>query len=278
VTLLTEIFTGIRAVKLLVWHENFANHLQKLREIEFTDVRRVKIIHAILGLFWGTLTLIATGVALICHILMKSDVESEMGVGASLNILVVMVQIGRLVQPINDVSEFHANLLENSVAHERLSTFWSSSAGFQGENVLKSSKLAKNCAVSLQNAVELTFQRRNSKNFTLNVGAFTLNYGEVAIVKGTTASGKSMFLKSFIWGDLAASAKASATELCACGDMVYVGQSPVVFAGNLADNVTFGEPFDEKRFNDVLNVCMLRSELCGASHSANTTVCQCSCE
>ena len=45
------------------------------------------------------------------------------------------------------------------------------------------------------------------------------------------------------------------------GKIAYVEQEPFIFADTFQNNITFGEEFDKKRYNEVIKVCSLREDV-----------------
>ena len=43
------------------------------------------------------------------------------------------------------------------------------------------------------------------------------------------------------------------------GRVSYVSQTPWVFSGTVRDNILFGLPFDQKRYDEVIDACALKS-------------------
>ena len=42
------------------------------------------------------------------------------------------------------------------------------------------------------------------------------------------------------------------------GSVFYVSQEPWVFTASIKQNILFGKPYDEKKFNEVISVCCLK--------------------
>lgn len=88
--------------------------------------------------------------------------------------------------------------------------------------------------------------------------SFTLSRGETVAIVGPVAAGKSSLLCSLL-GQLK---RVNGAFLQRNGVTVaYAGQSPWVFSGSLRDNVLMGSPFDQARYDSVLDACCLRPDL-----------------
>lgn len=101
--------------------------------------------------------------------------------------------------------------------------------------------------------------------------------GELSVISGKTGTGKSLLLSSLIGEvDLLAGkvimpptpplaerndAKAHKGNWILPGSVAYVSQSPWLENATLRDNIIFGLPYDEERYNTVIEVCALRKDL-----------------
>jgi len=64
----------------------------------------------------------------------------------------------------------------------------------------------------------------------------------------------------------------SSGEISITGNTSYASQEPWIFAGNLRQNILFGQPFDEKRYADTIKACSLEEDLQQLSHRDMTVV------
>ena len=75
-------------------------------------------------------------------------------------------------------------------------------------------------------------------------------------ITGEVGSGKSTLLAA-IAGEVT---KTSGDVSCS-GTVAYVPQTAWVFPGSLRENVLFGEPYDEKRYTEVIEACALKEDI-----------------
>lgn len=101
--------------------------------------------------------------------------------------------------------------------------------------------------------------------------------GELSVISGKTGTGKSLLLSSLIGeADLLDGAvimprappmaerndaNAHKGNWIVPGSVAYVSQSPWLENATLKDNIIFGLPYDEERYNMVIEVCALRKDL-----------------
>ena len=80
--------------------------------------------------------------------------------------------------------------------------------------------------------------------------------GNLVVLTGPVGSGKSSLIAAI-------NREVAVTEgkiFCA-GTIAYVSQTPWVFAGTIRENILFGEDYDKDRFEAVVKVCALKTDL-----------------
>lgn len=98
----------------------------------------------------------------------------------------------------------------------------------------------------------------NEGHHSDTLSSITLNIsgGELFAVTGAVGSGKSSLLTAIL-GELPLRNGSVSFR----GKVAYVPQIPWVFSGTVRENILFGLPFDEKRFQHVVHVCSLTKDL-----------------
>jgi len=85
---------------------------------------------------------------------------------------------------------------------------------------------------------------------------FNTLHNELIIVTGRVGSGKSSLLMA-LQGEIP---RTSGT-LSVKGHIAYVPQIPWIFSGTLRDNITFGRPYDENKYQRIVDVCDLQHDI-----------------
>ena len=90
----------------------------------------------------------------------------------------------------------------------------------------------------------------------LNNINLTVRPGELVCVVGRVGSGKSSLVQAIL-GEM----NKSSGRVAVGGTIAYAAQQPWIINANVKENVSFGKPFDEKRWQDCVQACCLESDL-----------------
>ena len=101
---------------------------------------------------------------------------------------------------------------------------------------------------------KLELQRENE--FILDKIKFTLPSPSLTVITGPVGSGKSTLL-SAIAGEVS---DISGTITCQ-GTVVYVPQIAWVFSGTIRENILFGQPYDQPKYNKIIEACALHEDI-----------------
>ena len=91
---------------------------------------------------------------------------------------------------------------------------------------------------------------------TLSDISFNVRNGNLLAIIGAVGSGKSSLLTAIL-GELPLHRGSASYH----GKIAYVPQIPWVFSGTIRENILFGSPFNEERFQQVVQICELAKDL-----------------
>ena len=92
--------------------------------------------------------------------------------------------------------------------------------------------------------------------FILQDIQFSTSSQSLTVITGPVGSGKSTLL-SAIAGEIS---DVSGT-ITFPGTLVYVPQTPWIFSGTIRENILFGQPYDEPKYNRVIEACALTEDI-----------------
>ena len=112
----------------------------------------------------------------------------------------------------------------------------------------------KDPTVLLQNVV--CSRSGNPNTPTLNSLCLSVDEGDLVFVTGRVGCGKSSLLYTIL-REIPLTAGITSYQ----GKIAWVGQLPWIFSGTVRDNILFGEPFDQNRYEKALEACDLTKDL-----------------
>ena len=90
----------------------------------------------------------------------------------------------------------------------------------------------------------------------LEVDHFTVNRGDIVCIVGLVGSGKSTFLQALL-----RNLTEQRGKILVRGSMAYFPQQPWLLSTTIRENITFGEPWNDKLYRQVLHACVLAEDL-----------------
>ena len=100
-------------------------------------------------------------------------------------------------------------------------------------------------------------QTDRQDEFILQDIEFSTASQSLTVITGPVGSGKSTLL-SAIAGEISAGICGTITLQ---GTLVYVPQTPWIFSGTIRENILFGQPYDEPKYNRVIEACALTEDI-----------------
>ena len=95
-----------------------------------------------------------------------------------------------------------------------------------------------------------------SEKFLLQDVSFVASENSLTVVTGQVGSGKSTLLAT-----IAGEVIKTSGDIACSGIVAYVSQKAWVFSGTFRENVLFGEPYEEKKYAEVLEACALIEDI-----------------
>jgi len=92
--------------------------------------------------------------------------------------------------------------------------------------------------------------------YLLQEVSFEASEKSLTIITGQVGSGKSTLLAA-----IASEVIPSSGNIVCSGTIAYVSQTAWVFSGTLRENVLFGEPYDKKKYAEVIKACALTEDI-----------------
>ncbi|KAI9449921.1 hypothetical protein BJY52DRAFT_1227472 [Lactarius psammicola] len=263
----TETMGILRMIKLFGWEPKIATRLDEKREQELQYIKLRQILNLINGninLFIPIITMIVTYVTytvIMNRALTPSAIFSSMVVFELLrdqlnNIFWMIPMLIQARVSLDRVNDFLHNteLLDEFVDAEKSSEMLMDASHFNQD------------VIGFQNA-SFTWSNNNAdtsqRRFTLRVqGELLFKRGCFNLIIGPTGSGKTSLLMALL-GEMhfVPMSPDSWYHLPRAGGISYAAQESWVQNETIRDNILFGSPYDEERYNKVIYQCGLQRDL-----------------
>ncbi|KAL9655609.1 hypothetical protein ABK040_002272 [Willaertia magna] len=253
--LLSELFDGIRLVKFYGWERKFEENIKEIRDKEVEQLRKESIIISIQDFIGDSVITISSIITFVGFIIMGNELTSQLVFSSLILYSICQDSLIDLPQRIQAII-----------------------GGYNSLNRIEGFLTLDDCKLLLENSMEendkeilsfkdVVFTWNNCDRRQLNNNIFQLEIPSVSIdansnsficVSGPVGSGKTSLLRAIL-GDLhlvEGSFKNNVKH-----NISYCSQHAFILNGTLRENILFGLPFNEERYQKVLKVCQLEYDL-----------------
>jgi ABC-type multidrug transport system fused ATPase/permease subunit len=299
VSLMNELLAAIRAVKYFAWELPFEARVNKIREEELKQLRRNYSLEIAFDVLWSISPVVCILVAFWYFTKVQGNALTPAVAFASLSVF------NELKFALNALPDVFVSGLQTLISLRRIEAFMALPEVSEPTKADNANQKAS--SISMQNAtISWPSIAQTSTPSSPLPGAFTprrkfllsdvtLRFppGELSLVTGATASGKTLLLHALLGeADLLAGqveCPRSDTEAIARGrtlpqepwevssisfafavsirvaqnphQVAYVPQTAWLQNASIKDNILFGSPYNHERYNKVLHACSLLSDL-----------------
>ncbi|KAE8695494.1 ABC transporter C family member 9 [Hibiscus syriacus] len=241
----SEVLRNMKTIKLQAWDSQFLHKLERLRKVEYKWLWKARRLAATSAfIFWGSPTFISVVTFGAC-ILMGIQLTAG-------RVLSALATFRMLQDPIFNLPDLLSVIAQAKVSADRVASYLQEEEIEQDavEHVPKDQTIFD---VEVDNG-KFTWDPE-STNPTLDGVHLKVKRGMKVAICGTVGSGKSSLL-SCILGELE---KLSGTVKIS-GTKAYVPQSPWILTGTIRENILFGNPFDNDKYNRTVKACALTKD------------------
>ncbi|XP_068170423.1 ATP-binding cassette sub-family C member 12 [Antennarius striatus] len=268
---MNEILSSIKLIKMYAWEDSFEEKIAGIRKNEKTKLEIVSYVQNINVSITSIIPILATVVTFIVHTLLKFDLNTTdafttiaifnsmrfclalmpLSVKALAEAAVSIKRLRKLLLIQNPESYLRQDDDSGSAIVMKNATFsWT-----KPERMLDSQP-------SLANGVDAHIVEEMSQTETISTFpalrniSITLPKGNLLGVCGNVGSGKTSLISSILEQMYLLQGSVTAN-----GTFAYVSQQAWIFHGTVQENILLGKPFDQDRYNRILDVCSLRPDL-----------------
>ncbi|XP_047482005.1 multidrug resistance-associated protein 1-like [Penaeus chinensis] len=248
VKLMNEIISGIKVLKLYAWEGAFSSMVDKIRKKEMNLQQKVALCKALNSFLSGTSPYTVALATFTTYLLVSPenilDVEKAF-------VSISLFNIMRI--PICKLPIIISDIIQVTVALKRVQKFTSAeeldpTAVCRDHSEANALVIRRGKFTWAGDEDQATWEL---KDINLEVG-----HGKLVAVVGSVGAGKSSLISALL-GEM----RKLEGKVVVNGRVAYVSQQAWLQNATLRDNIIWGQPFDEKRYRQVLTVCALQQDL-----------------
>ncbi|KAM3068375.1 hypothetical protein ACMFMG_009513 [Clarireedia jacksonii] len=275
----TEALQGIRQIKFSALENNWGNKIGLVRKRELDEQWSVYLNDTALLFCWITSPIALAAVSLVVYaclngVLLPSVAFTAIGIFVNLEVTLSVVP------------ELTTDLIDSYISIQRIQRY------LAGAEISPSTSDAPN--VSFENAsiawpcAEGEDETDGDERYVLRNINVSFPNGELSVISGKTGTGKSLMLASILGEvDIISGAVkvprgprpeerhdhlANRDNWIIPSSIAFVAQIPWIENASIKDNILFGLPLDEQRYEKVIEVCALRKDLEILGDGENTEI------
>ncbi|XP_017108724.1 multidrug resistance-associated protein 1 isoform X6 [Drosophila bipectinata] len=243
VKLMNEVLSGIKVLKLYAWEPSFEKQVLDIRDKEIATLRSTAYLNASTSFLWSCAPFLVSLVTFATYVLIdENNVLDATKTFVSLSLFNI------LRFPLTMLPMLITNLVQTQVSVNRINKFLNSEE-LDPNSVLHDP--SKPHPMSIENGEFSWGDEITLRNINIEVHKSSL----VALV-GTVGSGKSSVVQAFL-GEM----EKLAGVVNTVGKLAYVPQQAWIQNATVRDNILFGQTYDRKRYNKVIDACALRADI-----------------
>ncbi|XP_041645483.1 ATP-binding cassette sub-family C member 12 [Cheilinus undulatus] len=268
---MNEILNSIKLIKMYAWEDSFEEKVAALRKKEKKQLKRVCHIQNLNTSITGIIPTVATVLTFIVHTLIglslnTSDAFTTIAIFNSMRFCLGLMPLSvkTLAEAAVSLTRLKKLLLIKNPEPYMIEMKDSNSAIEMKNATLSWTKLdgQTDSSPSTANGVnghkveETTKNDKTESRPTLRNISFTLPKGNLLGVCGNVGSGKTSLISSILEQMHQLQGSISAN-----GTFAYVSQQAWIFHGTVRENILMGEPFNQAKYDRIVDVCSLRADL-----------------
>ncbi|KAG0325322.1 Multidrug resistance-associated protein 1 [Dissophora globulifera] len=296
IRLLTDVLSGIRAVKLYSWERSFSEKVNVYRKLELKSLQQIGVTVAIMMIMYSSMPSLMSLLSFVVYALAGGP-NGTRGTMSPQVVFVSITLFGRFSRPIGRASSIISQSVTLKVAVKRIQSFLlqeeldedqveyrdlpSVASGDQTDNSVSTTAiqvtdgtfswgstdtketttttppLEKSEVKEKEKEKEGEVESTNSEQRpTLSGINLSIPHGNLTVVMGRVGQGKSSLLSAIIGDMYKLQGRVQINGRCA-----YVPQQAWIINATVRENIVFGREFEQERYNRVLSAAGLLPDL-----------------
>uniref|UniRef100_A0A4W6G231 ATP binding cassette subfamily C member 12 n=1 Tax=Lates calcarifer TaxID=8187 RepID=A0A4W6G231_LATCA len=241
---MNEILNSIKLIKMYAWEDSFEKKVADLRKNEKKKLQMVSYIQNINTSITSIIPTLATVLTFVVHTTLR----------LSLNTSDVKPYLMQRKDSDSAIVMKNATLSWTKTASKQPAPEPSTDNGVKGHKVDEVSQNEKTETLPALRNISFTLLPRLDYREIYNL--FYFCKGNLLGVCGNVGSGKTSLISSIL-----EQMHLLQGSIAADGSFAYVSQQAWIFHGTVQENILMGEPFDQAKYDRVVDVCSLRTDL-----------------
>lgn len=273
VNIMNELFSCICLVKMYAWELSFTKIIQDIRKLEKQLLTKTAFVQTVNVVIPPMVPIIAGVVTFLSYILTKNDLTAaqaftmiavlnsmRFALGSlpycfkALSDASVSIKRYQEVLSLDQIEDIEKSNLkdEEMVVFENASLSWNCTAKKEEMSTDNKEMKCNNRGEKLTENMKLL---PSSQEAILTNISFVLKKGQMLGVCGSIGSGKSSLISAILGRMNLVSGKISKQ-----GIVAYVPQQAWIMNASAQENILFGLPFDEERYDQIVEACCLKED------------------
>ncbi|KAF9219896.1 P-loop containing nucleoside triphosphate hydrolase protein [Gyrodon lividus] len=287
---LSELINAVKFIKFFAWEERWIGRVMDARNVELKWVTKARINSVIFSAIWISAPIMVSLISFFVYVYQGNKLTVSVAFTAIS--LFAMIR-----QPLNIIPSWIIQVLQAGVALKRIETFLNEGEVTKQVSSIKNSAVSTDAIqeheglaikngsfkwnIVSENKAAYSTAAQYCKSGSVSQGdvlddrtiglrdiSVRFPEGKLSLITGPTASGKTALLLALLGEMTITSGKLIMSKDTFKVDkdgnthsISYVAQSPWLRQQSIKENIIFGYPYDEVRYNAVIECCMLRPDL-----------------
>ncbi|KAI0598334.1 P-loop containing nucleoside triphosphate hydrolase protein [Biscogniauxia sp. FL1348] len=238
ISVISEYLASIRAIKYFAWEDAIIKKVNEIRHSEQRKIWRLNMLFVMLGQLTESIPTLSLVLIFTLHVLAR---KQQLTADVAFTAITLVRTLRRNLAMASGMSR---NVTAAAVSLKRLDRY------FRNVTPLKPHPIGP---LKISNA---TFRRHKKAAFALRDISIDFVEGGLNVVMGQSGSGKSTLLMAILGETLLEKGSITCPK-----DIAYASQSPWLQNETIRENILFNSPFEQVRYDRVVNACGLPIDL-----------------
>ncbi|XP_028401677.1 multidrug resistance-associated protein 4-like isoform X2 [Dendronephthya gigantea] len=246
INLMNEVICGMRVIKMYSWEHPFSTLVSNIRRKEVQKVRNTLRLNAVNAMFYMATIPLMSAAMFIPYVVTGHTLTSE----KVFTVIAIVSSINHITSKF--VPKSITGLKESSVSLYRIRKFLLLDEG----STLSANKIKDDGSSISVEKLHSSWIKGSDEEEILSDVSFNVSAGKLLMIIGRVGCGKSSLLMALL-----RELPITSGSVRISGRVAYVSQQPWVFSGTLKENILFGRKFDKTKYDEVIHVCALETDI-----------------